>query len=107
MATRTRQSRTLGTTAEPVHLSSARVSSTYLPLLGVRPVLGRIFDAADGFEELRDRLVAEWKAGESAWTPEARAVFAELELEAGAKRSLLESPTFRALLDRPPLAQAA
>jgi putative ABC transport system permease protein len=47
MAARTRQNRTLGTAAEPVHLSSARVSSTYFPLLGVRAVLGRTFDAAD------------------------------------------------------------
>ena len=47
MAVRTRQNRTLGTAAEPVHLSSARVSSSYFPLLGVRAVLGRTFDAAD------------------------------------------------------------
>src|SRR4029453_18373293 len=47
MAARTRQSRTLGTAAEPVHLSSARVSSTYFPLLGVRAVLGRTFDASN------------------------------------------------------------
>ena len=37
MAARTRQNRTLGTAAEPVHVSSARVTSTYFPLLGVRP----------------------------------------------------------------------
>jgi putative ABC transport system permease protein len=47
MAARTRQNRTLGTAAEPVHVSSARVTSTYFPLLGVRAVLGRTFDAAD------------------------------------------------------------
>src|SRR5262249_35448710 len=47
MAARTRQSRTLGTAAEPVHLTSARVSPTYFPLLGVRAVPGRTFDAAD------------------------------------------------------------
>src|SRR5262249_60089984 len=47
MAARTGQNRTLGTAAEPVHVSSARVSSTYFPLLGVRAVLGRTFDAAD------------------------------------------------------------
>jgi hypothetical protein len=46
-AARGRLDRTLGTAAEPVHLSSARVSSTYFPLLGVRAVLGRTFDAAD------------------------------------------------------------
>jgi putative ABC transport system permease protein len=47
MAARRRLSRTLGTSAEPVHLTSARVSSTYFPLLGVRAVFGRTFDAAD------------------------------------------------------------
>jgi putative ABC transport system permease protein len=46
-AARTRQSRTLGTAAEPVHVSAARVSSSYFRLLGVPPVLGRTFDAAD------------------------------------------------------------
>ena len=62
-------------------------------------VVRRIFDAADGFDELRDWLAGQWRAGEDAWTPEARAIFSELELQAGARRSLLESPTFRALLD--------
>ena len=46
-AARTGQNRTLGTAADPVHVSSARVSSTYFPLLGVRAVLGRTLDAAD------------------------------------------------------------
>ena len=59
----------------------------------------RVFDAAERFEELRDWLAGQWRAGEAAWTPEARAIFAELELADGAKRSLLESATFRALLD--------
>ena len=71
-------------------------------------VVRRIYDAADGYEELRDRFAALWRAGESAWTPEARAVFTELELADGARRSLLESPTFRELLAEPPgLARAA
>jgi single-stranded-DNA-specific exonuclease len=71
-------------------------------------VVRRIFDAADGFEELRDWLAGQWRAGEDAWTPEARAIFSELELQAGTRRSLLESPTFRALLEeKPPLQQAA
>jgi len=57
---------------------------------------------------LRDWLAGQWRAGEASWTPEARAIFAELELGDGAKRSLLESATFRALLDgQPPLAAAA
>jgi single-stranded-DNA-specific exonuclease len=73
-------------------------------------VVRRVFDAADGCEELRDWLVGQWKAGEAAWTDDARAIFAELEL-AGSdapRRSVLESPTFRLLLEDPPdLAAAA
>ena len=48
---------------------------------------------------LQDMVVAgQWQAGEAGWTPEARAIFAELELADGVRRSLLESPTFRAML---------
>jgi single-stranded-DNA-specific exonuclease len=71
-------------------------------------VVRRVFDAVHGFDELRDWLAAQWQAGEAAWTPEARAIFAELELADGVRRSLLESPTFRALLEtKPTLAVAA
>jgi single-stranded-DNA-specific exonuclease len=71
-------------------------------------VVRRVFDAVDGFDELRTWLLEQWQAGESAWTPEARAIFAELELADGVRRSLLESPTFRALLEqKPTLAVAA
>ena len=60
----------------------------------------RVFDADERYEELREWLAAEWRAGEASWTPEARAIFAELELaEAGIRRSLLESQSFRALLE--------
>ena len=59
----------------------------------------RVFDAVDGFEELREWLAGQWKAGEAAWTPEAQAIFTELELADGIRRSLLESPTFRSLLE--------
>src|SRR5947209_8049258 len=76
-------------------LQENRWNGTVAPQLVVR----RVFDAIDGFDELRDWLAGQWKAGESAWTPEARAIFAELELADGAKRSLLESATFRSLLD--------
>ncbi len=73
-------------------------------------VVRRVFDAAERCQELRDWLTSEWKAGETAWTADARAIFGELEL-AGAeapRRSLLESPTFRLLLEeRPDLAAAA
>ena len=50
----------------------------------------------------------QWRASESERTADARAIFAELELADGARRSLLESPTFRAMLEaRPALAEAA
>ena len=70
-------------------------------------VVRRVFDAVDGFDELRDWLGGQWKAGEAAWTPQARAIFEELELAAGAHRSLLESPSFRALLEEKPALAAA
>jgi single-stranded-DNA-specific exonuclease len=84
-------------------LQENRWNGTVAPQLVVR----RVFDAVDGFDELREWLAAQWRAGEQAWTPEARAIFAELELREGAKRSLLESPTFRALLERKPALAAA
>ena len=43
LAARERLDRTLGTLAEPVRVSSARVSASYFPMLGVRPVVGRTF----------------------------------------------------------------
>jgi len=77
-------------------LQENRWNGTVAPQLVVR----RIFDAAERYEELREWLSAEWRAGEHAWTPEARRIFAELELgEAGdGRRSLLESESFRSLL---------
>ena len=33
-------------------------------------VVRRVFDAVDGFEELRAWLLEQWQAGEAAWTPE-------------------------------------
>ncbi len=81
-------------------------NGTVAPQLVVR----RVFDEDERMETLRARLAAQWK-GEAPRTPEAEAIFAELELEPGAavKRSLLESATFRALLaqEEPPLAHAA
>jgi hypothetical protein len=68
----------------------------------------RIFDAAERFEELRSWLAEEWGREEAERSPEARAIFAELELVDGERRSLLESESFRRLLDTPPpLARAA
>ena len=75
-------------------LKENRWNGTVAPQLVIR----RLFDAPDGYEDLRDHLVRLWKQGESAWTGEARTVFAELELDAGAKRQLYESEAFRALL---------
>jgi single-stranded-DNA-specific exonuclease len=71
-------------------------------------VVRRVFDAAEGFDTLREWLARQWKAGDGAWTQQARAIFEELELADGAKRSLLESVTFRALLEQSvDLAEAA
>ncbi|MBA3843043.1 MAG: single-stranded-DNA-specific exonuclease RecJ [Actinobacteria bacterium] len=85
-------------------LQENRWNGTVAPQL----VIKRVFDAVEGFDELRAWLAGQWRAGEQAWTPEAREIFGELELSAGAQRSLLESATFRALLEhRPALAAAA
>ena len=80
-------------------------NGTVAPQLVVR----RIFDTAEGYEELRARFVELWRDGEPAWTPEARRVFRELALdEDGAgRRQLLESEAFRALLTDVALPQAA
>jgi single-stranded-DNA-specific exonuclease len=70
-------------------------------------VVRRVFDAVEGFDELREWLGGQWKAGEASWTPQARQIFEELELADGARRSLLESPTFRMLLEEKPALAAA
>ena len=77
-------------------LKENRWNGTVAPQLVVR----RLFDAAGSYEELRFWLAEQWKAGEAAWTPDARRIFAELDLAAGARRQLLESESFRALLER-------
>ena len=75
-------------------LQENRWNGTVAPQLVVR----RIFDAHERFEELREWLASEWRAGEPAWTPDARRIFAELELDGEGRRSLLESETFQRLL---------
>ncbi len=77
-------------------LAANRWNGTVAPQLVVR----RVLDTPAGYEELRARLASEWRAGEQAWSPEARAVFEELGLVPGepARRQLVESETFRALL---------
>jgi single-stranded-DNA-specific exonuclease len=71
-------------------------NGTVAPQLVVR----RLFDTPEGYEELRQWLVDLWRRGEHAWTPEARRIFAELELrgDGAGRRQLLESESFRELL---------
>ncbi|MGH3065073.1 MAG: single-stranded-DNA-specific exonuclease RecJ [Gaiellaceae bacterium] len=80
-------------------------NGTVSPQLVVR----RIFDTPDGYEELRSALAELWRRGESSWTPEARRIFGELGLggEQVRRRQLLESESFRALLEQDALPQAA
>jgi single-stranded-DNA-specific exonuclease len=70
-------------------------------------VVRRVFDTPDRYLELRERFADEWRSGRL--SPEGEMILAELGLDnGGGWRSLLESPTFRALLDEPPpLARAA
>ena len=75
-------------------LKENRWNGTVAPQLVVR----RLFDTPAGYEELRDDLGRLWKAGQDAWTSEAREIFAELELADGARRQLYESEAFRMLL---------
>ncbi len=83
-------------------LKENRWNGTIAPQLVVR----RLFDAPQHYDELRTWLMEEWRAGETAWTPDARAIFAELELAPGGpSRQLLESETFRALLAHPELVE--
>ncbi len=84
-------------------LQENRWNGTVSPQLVVR----RIFDTGERYEELRSRFAELWRGGEAIWTPEARSVFEELELGEGGRRSLLESESFRRLLETPPLAEAA
>ena len=74
-------------------------NGTVAPQLVVR----RLFDTPESYEDLRDWLAGLWRDGEAVWTPEARLVFAELGLDGpdpARRRQLLESETFRALLER-------
>src|SRR5207248_161006 len=73
-------------------------NGTTAPQLVVR----RIFESSDGYRELRAQLAAEWRAGPEQWSDTSRAVFEELGLDGTSWRSLLESETFRALLEPEP-----
>jgi single-stranded-DNA-specific exonuclease len=70
-------------------------------------VVKRVFDTPEGYEALRDRLAAEWRAGEDSRSPEARAIFEELGLldEPTRRRQLVESETFRSFLAGVPAAE--
>src|SRR6266576_3317517 len=79
-------------------------NGTVAPQLVVR----RVFASAPRYRELRQWFAQEWVKPAAARDPDAAAVFAELGLEDGARRDLLESARFRALLaTEPPLARAA
>ena len=86
-------------------LKENRWNGTVAPQLVVR----RLFDTPHGYETLRARFADLWRAGSDAWTPDARRVFDELGLEEGSARrvQLLESESFRALLEEPALPRAA
>ena len=85
-------------------LEENRWNGTVAPQLVVR----RVFPTQPRYAELRGWLVEEWRKDPPARDPEAAAIFAELALEDGARRDLLESARFRALLAaEPPLARAA
>jgi hypothetical protein len=85
-------------------LEENRWNGTVAPQLVVR----RVFDAPDGYADLRDWLKAEYRTDEAERHPDAAAIFAELELaETGGRRHLLESETFRGLLAGGRLARAA
>ena len=87
-------------------LKENRWNGTVAPQLVVR----RLFDTPAGYAELRDQLGGQWRAGEKAWTPEVRRIFAELGVDAATparRRQLLESETFRDLLEREVLPRAA
>ena len=78
-------------------LKENRWNGTVAPQLVVR----RVFDAAEAYDALRAWLAEQWRAGDEAWETDARAIFTELGLVGtAASRQLLESETFRALLER-------
>jgi single-stranded-DNA-specific exonuclease len=85
-------------------LKENRWNGTVAPQLVVR----RLYDTPEGYEELREWLAGVWRRGESAWPPEAALIFRELGVsDGGPRRQLLESESFRALLEREALPRAA
>jgi single-stranded-DNA-specific exonuclease len=85
-------------------LEANQWNGTVAPQLNVRDV----FEADARVVEKREWLKAEWHRPPAARDPVAAAIFEELALaEGGARRHLLESERFRALLAEPELARAA
>jgi len=82
-------------------LQENRWNGTVAPQLVVR----RVFDADERYAELVAWLREQWCAEQR--DAAAQEIFDELELGAGARRSLLESHRFRALLDEPAALPAA
>jgi single-stranded-DNA-specific exonuclease len=83
-------------------LEANQWNGTVAPQLNVR----QVFECDERYVELREWLKAQWRA--ETREPAAAAIFAELALaEGGARRHLLESARFRALLEEPALARAA
>ena len=66
----------------------------------------RVFDTPERYRDVRGWLMAEYRK-ETGRDPLADEVFAELQLESGARRSLFESERFRELLVDVPLPRAA
>jgi hypothetical protein len=77
-------------------LNENRWNGTVAPQLVVR----RVFATPAAYEELRTWLAEQWRSGEATWTPEAHRIFGELGLAEGARRQLLESESFRVLLEQ-------
>jgi single-stranded-DNA-specific exonuclease len=85
-------------------LEANQWNGTVSPQLNVREV----FDASDRYVERREWLKTQWRTAADERDPGAAAIFAELGLaETGARRHLLESELFVALLTEPELARAA
>jgi len=83
-------------------LEANQWNGTVAPQLNVRYV----FEADDRYVAKREWLKGEWR--KESRDPDAEAIFAELGLaQGGARRHLLESERFRALLEPPELARAA
>jgi single-stranded-DNA-specific exonuclease len=83
-------------------LEANQWNGTVAPQLNVR----QVFECEERYVELREWLKGEWR--KQARDPAATAIFEELTLaEGGARRHLLESECFLALLAEPDLARAA